>query len=89
MLAAALLAGATLDRETELVAALAVAVPRLWRQCRPALVDLVWGAPAVAFAGWQAVCRAAAGQLLDAVTVRDGQVWRLAETDDAVHAGHR
>ncbi len=65
VLAAALLAYGALTRETVMVAVAAIAImrvlPMLRRQARPGRDDLAWLVPAVAFAAWQVVVRAAIG----------------------------
>jgi hypothetical protein len=67
VLAAVLLAFAALTRETVMVAVAAIAIVRvigiLRRRQRPGREDLVWVVPAVAFAAWQVVVKAATGRV--------------------------
>jgi hypothetical protein len=67
VLAAVLLAFGALTRETVMVAVAALAVMRmlgiLRGRSRPGRQDLAWAIPAVAFAAWQVVVRAATGSV--------------------------
>ncbi len=67
VLAAALLAYGALTRETVMVAVAAIAIMRvtgmLRRRARPGREDLTWLVPALAFAAWQVVVKAAAGSV--------------------------
>jgi hypothetical protein len=67
VLAAALLACGALTRETVLVAVAAIAVVRvigiLARRQRPGRDDLAWVVPAVVFAAWEMVVKAAIGRV--------------------------
>jgi hypothetical protein len=67
VLAAALLAYGALTRETVIVTVAALAIMRvvgiLRRQARAGRDDLAWVVPAVAFAAWQVVVKAATGSL--------------------------
>jgi hypothetical protein len=67
VLAAALLAFGALTRETILVAVAAIALVRvvgiLRGQTRPGRDDLAWAAPAVVFAAWEVVVKAATGSV--------------------------
>ena len=66
-LAAALLAYGALTRETVMVAVAAIAIMRVADivrgQARPGRDDLAWTVPAVAFAAWQVVVKAATGSV--------------------------
>src|SRR6266567_8009687 len=67
VLAAALLAYGALTRETVMVGVAAIAIMRvigiLRRRTRPGREDLAWAVPAVAFAAWQVVVKAATGSV--------------------------
>ncbi len=67
VLAAALLAYGALTRETVMVAVAAIAIMRvtgiLRGRARPGREDLTWVVPAVAFAAWQVVVKAATGSV--------------------------
>jgi hypothetical protein len=67
VLAAVLLAYGALTRETVMVAVAALAIVRvvgmLRRRVRPGRDDLAWVVPAVAFAAWQAIVKAATGSI--------------------------
>ena len=67
VLAAALLAFGALTRETVMVAVAAIAVMRVIGivrgRSRPGREDLAWVVPAVAFAAWQVVVKAATGSV--------------------------
>jgi hypothetical protein len=67
VLAAALLAYGALTRETVMVAVAAIAIMRvigiLRGRTRPGREDLAWVVPAVAFAAWQVVVKAATGSV--------------------------
>ena len=67
VLAAALLAYGALTRETVMVAVAAIAIMRvigiLRRRTRPGREDLAWVVPAVAFAAWEVVVKAATGSV--------------------------
>jgi len=67
VLAAALLAFGSLTRETVMVAVAAIAVMRVIGivrgRSRPGREDLAWVVPAVAFAAWQVVVKAATGSV--------------------------
>jgi len=67
VLAAALLAYGALTRETVLAAVAAIAIMRvvgiLRGQARPGRDDLAWVVPAVAFAAWEVVVKAATGSI--------------------------
>jgi hypothetical protein len=67
VLAAALLAYGALTRETVMVAVAAIAIMRvigiLRGRTRPGREDLAWAVPAVAFAAWQVVVKAATGSV--------------------------
>ncbi len=67
VLAAALLAYGALTRETVMVAVAAIAILRvismLRGQARPGREDLAWAVPAVTFAAWQVVLKAATGSV--------------------------
>ena len=67
VLAAALLAYGALTRETVLAAVAAIAIMRvvgiLRGQARPGRDDLAWAVPAVAFAAWEVVVKAATGSI--------------------------
>jgi len=67
VLAAALLACGALTRETVMVAVAAIAIMRvigiLRGRARPGREDLAWVVPAVAFAAWQVVVKAATGSV--------------------------
>ena len=67
VLAAALLAYGALTRETVMVAVAAIAIMRvigiLRGRARPGREDLAWVVPAVAFAAWQVVVKAATGSV--------------------------
>jgi hypothetical protein len=67
VLAAALLAYGALTRETVMVAVAAIAILRvigmLRGQARPGREDLTWAVPAVTFAAWQVVLKAATGSV--------------------------
>ena len=67
VLAAALLAFGALTRETVLAAVAAIAIVRvvgiLRGRARPGRDDLAWAVPAVAFAAWEVVVRAATGSV--------------------------
>ena len=67
VLAAALLAYGALTRETVMVAVAAIAIMRvvgIFRgRTRPGREDLAWAVPAVAFAAWEVVVKAATGSV--------------------------
>lgn len=67
LLAGGLFGVAVLARETALLVVVAVAAVRLWdlvrRRERPRVLDVAWVLPVVVFAGWQAVCYAAIGEV--------------------------
>jgi hypothetical protein len=67
VLAGVLLAYGALTRETVMVAVAAMAIMRvvgmLRRQTRPGRDDLAWAVPAVVFAAWQVVLKAATGSV--------------------------
>ena len=67
VLAAALLAYGALTRETVMVAVAAIAILRvigmLRGRARPGREDLAWAVPAVTFAAWQVVLKAATGSV--------------------------
>ena len=67
VLAAVLLAYGALTRETVMVAVAAIAIMRviamLRRRAQPGREDLTWLVPAVAFAAWQVVVKAATGSV--------------------------
>jgi len=67
VLAAALLVYGALTRETVMVAVAAIAIMRvvgiMRGQARPGRDDLAWTVPAVAFAAWQVVVKAATGSV--------------------------
>jgi hypothetical protein len=67
VLAAALLAYGALTRETVMVGVAAIAIMRvigiLRGRTRPGREDLAWAVPAVAFAAWQVVVKAATGSV--------------------------
>jgi hypothetical protein len=67
VLAGVLLAYGALTRETVMVAVAAMAIMRvvgmLRRQTRPGRDDLAWAVPAVVFAAWQVVVKAATGSV--------------------------
>ena len=67
VLAAVMLAYGALTRETVLVAVAALAIVRvtgmLRRRVRPGRDDLAWAVPAVVFAAWQLVVKAATGSI--------------------------
>jgi hypothetical protein len=67
VLAAVLLAYGALTRETVMVAVAAIAILRvigiLRGRARPGREDLAWAVPAVAFAAWQVVVKAATGSI--------------------------
>jgi hypothetical protein len=67
VLAAALLAYGALTRETVMVAVAAIAIVRVIGivrgRTRPGREDLAWVVPAVAFAAWQVVVKAATGSV--------------------------
>jgi hypothetical protein len=73
VLAGLLFGYGALTRETVLIVPLAIAVTRLaavaTRRARPAVQDLAWCLPVVAFCGWQLVLRAVTGTFILAASV--------------------